>query len=236
MPFLRNFCLTFRQNSSFLLQATWDTVALFLPYDYARNKGKVEPRVARRIGHIAAASRPTTEEGGPIAVLDVGCGDGAIIDYLNDSGECSYQGIDVSSEMIELGRKRHPKQDFIVGSFPEDVSDDEKFDTIIFNGSLQFFKDTRQALIDASEKLKPVPGSRIVMSHVNGAKFVREECQTSMGVAVRKMPNKVSLEDYAYNLNMKVVYKTELLASSEYDEDLDGDDDKFYLVALERKE
>lgn len=236
MPFLRNFCLTFRQNSSFLLQATWDTVALFLPYDYARNKGKVEPHVARRIGHIAAASRPTTEEGGPIAVLDVGCGDGAIIDYLNDSGECSYQGIDVSSEMIELGRKRHPKQDFIVGSFPEDVSDDEKFDTIIFNGSLQFFKDTRQALIDASEKLKPVPGSRIVMSHVNGAKFVREECQTSMGVAVRKMPNKVSLEDYAYNLNMKVVYKTELLASSEYDEDLDGDDDKFYLVALERKE
>lgn len=212
---------------------------MFLPYDYARNKGKIEPHVARRIRHIATTCRSDTANGGPISVLDVGCGDGAIIDSLNESGICSYQGIDISPEMIHLGRKRHPMQEFTVGSFPDDVPENERFDTILFNGSLQFFKDTRQALVDACEKLKPDPGSRIVLSHVNGAKFVREECQTSMGVAVRKMPNKVSLEDYAYyNLNMKVIYKTELLdtSNSDYDEDLDGDDDEFYLVVLERKE
>mmetsp|Transcript_20412 Transcript_20412/g.38352 ORF Transcript_20412/g.38352 Transcript_20412/m.38352 type:complete len:141 (-) Transcript_20412:215-637(-) len=140
--------------------------------------------------------------------------------------------------MIELGRKRHPTCDFTEGSFPESVPENEQFDTIVFNGSLQFFKDTRQALADASTKLKPIPGSRIVLSHVEGAKFVKEECRTSMGAAAREMPNNVSLQDYAYELGMNVVNKEELLASDsiDYDEDLDGDDGQFYLVVLETKQ
>ena len=35
--------------------ATWNTVALFLPKDYQRNKGKVEPSIERRLRHIASA-------------------------------------------------------------------------------------------------------------------------------------------------------------------------------------
>ena len=159
----------------------------------------------RRIRHIVSACQSARTDGEPVAILDVGCGDGAIIDYVNESGTYSYQGIDVSSEMIELGKKRHPTHDLTVGSFPDSVPEDEQFDTILFNGSLQFFKDTWQTLVDASEKLKMVPGSRIVLSHVNNAKFVKGECRSSMGVAVRNMPNKVSLENYAYNLGMKVL-------------------------------
>ena len=217
------------------VKATWDTVALFLPCDYARTKGKVEPYVSRRLRHIVSACVSTnTNNKGPTSILDVGCGDGAIIDFLDDHGMYAYKGLDVSSEMIDLGRKRHPQHDLMEGSFPNSLSKDESFDVIVFNGSLQFFQDTRQALMDASARLKPAKGSRIVLSHVEGARFVQEECRTSGGVAVRGMPNRSSLEGYANELSMRVVYKEELLVDTQYDEKLDGDDDKFYLVVLER--
>jgi SAM-dependent methyltransferase len=183
--------------------------------------------------YIAAACKSSLSEG-TISPLDVGCGDGALIRYLKD-GSLAYKGVDVSSEMIALGKQQHPKYDLSVGSFPESIPEGESFDTIIFNGSLQFFTDTRQALEDACTKLNPKRGSRIVLSHVNGAKFVKEECRTSMGVACRSMPNTVSLENYAGLLGMEAVYKGRLLEGLEYDEEVDGDDDDFYLVALERK-
>lgn len=76
--------------------------------------------------------------------------------------------------------------------------------------------------------------SRIVLSHVQGAKFVRDECRTSQGVAVRNMPNGISLEDYAKLMGMRVVLKDELLQDiPDYDPTLDGKEDDFYLVALE---
>ena len=237
-------------------QATWDTVGLFLPCDYARTKGKVEPYVDRRLKHIVTACGygSSSSTGGGGSILDVGCGDGAVMPYLlnanmngdasnapNDAAAIEYKGLDVSSVMIDMAKSKYPTQDFVVGSFPEDLNDNERFDTILFNGSLQFFRDTLQTLRHARSMLTDdgATKSRIVLSHVQGNKFVKDECRTSQGVAVRNMPNKVSLEDYAKILNMRVVYKDELLSSTtenndnNYDPTLDGDDDQFYLVALE---
>lgn len=93
--------------------ATWNTVAMFLPQNYASTKGKVEPYVERRLGHIVTACRGDEA----LQLLDVGCGDGALVPYLGQ--ECDFSGLDVSSEMIELGQKRWPKHKLWVGSFPK---------------------------------------------------------------------------------------------------------------------
>ena len=250
-------------------------MGLFLPCDYARSKGKVEPYVERRLKHIVTACYGGTVIGSngvdddiPLSILDVGCGDGALIPYLfntkeDDGGDedatekstINYKGLDVSTVMIDMAKSQHSKYTFVDGSFPEDLDDNERFDTILFNGSLQFFRDTIQTLQHARARLfasdrnkdndddtpqrKNRRKSRIVLSHVQGAKFVKDECRTSQGVAVRNMPNKVSLEDYAKLMNMKVLYKEEILidgidkSNNKYDPQLDGDDDQFYLVVLE---
>lgn len=170
------------------VEATWNSVALFLPNDYAHSRGKVEPFVDRRLRCIANVinSAPAMNAvSGDIDskksfLLDVGCGDGSLAPYLSQSKNLegkeeflNYYGLDISSEMIDLARKRwsfiNTKQ-WIIGSFPEhakrnfeDVYTNMDFGSIIFNGSLQFFRDTTSTLKAASDMLKP--GGRYVIIH-----------------------------------------------------------------------
>ena len=339
------------------VKATWDTVALFLPVDYERNRntnnkfsnnkkkrnneelksyvdrrmnciihccctsGSVEGSAATTsssINSVAITGHDDDDDDESFSLLDVGCGDGAILGYLypppsttsgtttrtktkinkyknnnsqtekqkvqlqsdnnNNNQSMRYVGVDVSTEMIDLGRRRFPlyADRLIVGEFPycllddddDDIDDDstnksnKKFDTVLFNGSFQFFEDPRNVLRETVRRyLKLQRGSRIILCHVEGSKFVRHEIQTSQGVAVRTMPNRATLEEYASmlspslgsagtntnnhnhnnndgdsndNLKFKVMSKDEMLDGFElYDIKKDGSDDVFYLVALE---
>jgi 2-polyprenyl-3-methyl-5-hydroxy-6-metoxy-1,4-benzoquinol methylase len=208
--------------------ATWNTVAMFLPQDYKKTKGKVEPYVERRLRHIVTACHGGSES--KFDLLDVGCGDGCIVPYLPLN--CRFSGLDLSNEMIALAKQRHPSQNFAKGGFPKGVPEGTSYDSILFNGSIQFFRDTRETLEAASYLLKP--GGRIVLAHVNGAKFVRDECLKNPAVAVRNMPNNVNLSTMADMLGLRLVHKSELLETTDFDENLDGDIDVFYLVALEK--
>jgi SAM-dependent methyltransferase len=210
------------------VKATWNTIALFLPADYQRKKGKIDPLVRRRLRHIANACHGEDGSHG-FDLLDVGCGDGSLIPFLPKN--CSFCGIDISSEMISLAKQKYPKNNFIVGSFPDDLPKESLFDTIVFNGSLQFFRDTRLAIEQACSLLKHK--GRIVLSHVNGAKFVKDECQKNPGVAIRNMPNNLNLETMAVQFGLRVLGKSSLKLQ-QYDEGLDGSDDEFYLIVFEK--
>ncbi len=60
-------------------------------------------------------------DAGPIA--DLGCGQGQLTAYLAESGHEVF-GIDLSPEMIEIGRAAHPELRFTVGSMTEpDIRD-----------------------------------------------------------------------------------------------------------------
>jgi SAM-dependent methyltransferase len=225
------------------LQAAWDAVALFLPLDYQRSKGKVDEFVRRRLSMIAASCFVPLEalddrngnqgskdildvgheEQDPVdtdfSVLDVGCGDGAILPNLDrycdrvlsgrqiragrneDKPSYRYLGIDVSPKMIALGRRQHPEANLVVGCFPDDVTavarsspkmDEDPprlFDCVLFNGSLQFFADPKRALSEARRLLNPRKGSSIVVSHAMGSKFVLQECRNSPKVALSRLPD-----------------------------------------------
>lgn len=207
--------------------ATWNTVALFLPQDYQRVKGKLEPTVERRLRHIGTACQGEKDEN--FELLDVGCGDGSLVPFIPD--KCRYFGLDLSTEMIALAKQKHVGKNFCVGSFPQVIPTGSLYDAIVFNGSIQFFRDTRRVIDEAASLLKP--GGRIVIAHINGAKFVKTECQKTPSVAVRNMPSTVNLETMATLAGLKVLDK-KMLQLVEYDETLDGETEDFYLVALEK--
>jgi len=58
---------------------------------------------------------------------DLGCGYGALLDYLRDKrANCKYLGVDVSQEMIKVAEQRHAAVDgarFIASAEPDDVAD-----------------------------------------------------------------------------------------------------------------
>lgn len=58
---------------------------------------------------------------------DLGCGYGALLDYLRDKhANCKYLGVDVSQEMIKVAEQRHATADqarFITAAEPDEVAD-----------------------------------------------------------------------------------------------------------------
>lgn len=250
--------LTTEERHRLRLQAAWDAVALFLPVDYQRTGGRVDPFVQRRLSMIAAscsgcpAEEPIAkngEPGGGLSLLDVGCGDGGIVPYLDRKRITRYLGIDVSPEMIALGRRRHPNENFVVGCFPDDLltahdqnrdtssqaPHAETFDCVLFNGSLQFFADPKVALAQAKSMLSPTGVGRIVIAHAMGSKFVANECRSNPSVALSHLPPaETTLQDIASELGMRVMTKQELLRGfgDLTLQESDVSDSNFYLAAL----
>lgn len=69
------------------------------------------------------------------SLLDVGCGYGAMLDYVNEQGiKLNYTGVDVVDEMIKYARAKHPESTF----FNKDVLqiDEGYYDYIVCNGIL----------------------------------------------------------------------------------------------------
>lgn len=64
---------------------------------------------------------------GRLSLSDIGCGYGALLDYLTENYDLSsYLGIDVSAEMIEIAKARNAKMHasrFLLTSEPDVISD-----------------------------------------------------------------------------------------------------------------
>ena len=79
-------------------------------------------------------------EAGPTPVLlDLGCGPGFLLDYLAATGgvdRVRYRGIDLSSEMVEVARKRWPEHDFSCRDVIAEPLPEQSVDVVIMNGVL----------------------------------------------------------------------------------------------------
>ncbi len=71
------------------------------------------------------------------SVLEIGCADGGLISKLHGSKKT---GIDFSPAMIDMAKTRHPEVQFYVQD-AEELSLDEKFDTIILSHVTGYFVD-----------------------------------------------------------------------------------------------
>jgi len=96
------------------------------------------------------------------AILDVGCGEGILVDYLK-RGQIDfsdYLGLDISGQAINKARERHPEVKFDKADVEKQLPD-SKYDIIIFNECVYYFR-SPLAVLQAFEKCLSDSGIYII--------------------------------------------------------------------------
>ncbi len=89
------------------------------------------------------------------SVLDLGCGNGRLIEAINK--KIDYTGIDSSGELIKIAHSKHPKEKFEIMKMEDLKLKDESFDAVFTIASLHHLptKELRvKALTEANRVLK----------------------------------------------------------------------------------
>ena len=87
-----------------LVEISWDVIGSFI----TEGSHEIEEALKEKCRSIASACIASPEKIGTCAVLDVGCGDGALLPYLREAGaeQGRYVGLDLSSTMIEKAKTK----------------------------------------------------------------------------------------------------------------------------------
>ena len=141
--------------------------------DAVRDHGIRAPGVASRDALLAAINghvQPNSR------VLDVGCGEGWLVDLLTGSGY-RVVGVDASRELIEYAQE-HRKGHYVVG----DQSDLAKlglgiFDLVVCNFSLFGDETVRQCVMSVPQML--TPGGVLIIQTLHPAMFSENEVAKS---------------------------------------------------------
>src|SRR5579872_1673519 len=75
------------------------------------------------------------------AILDVGCGEGLLQSALKPLGYRSYLGIDLAEAAIEQTADKADERTRFVAADAEEYRTDERFDVVVFNECVHYFRD-----------------------------------------------------------------------------------------------
>ena len=219
-----------------IVEITWDAIAAFLPVTHSPVP---TPAAQKKLAAIARAGCDGVDLSP--ATLDVGCGNGLLLPFLAACGAPpdKYRGIDLSGRMIQvaqgaLERKVAADSTYAGASFDELSFKDlvaeggTRYDAIYFNAALQFLK-LDDTLAAAAKLLAPGPASRLVLSHLNGAAFVRKEREESASTVISTMPSLAELEAAAEPLGLQVAIPSFFGTEPE---EIEAAMEDFYLVIL----
>ena len=88
-------------------------------------------------------------------ILEVGCGEGLLLDYLDRWGYQKYVGIDFSDVALRNASKRANSKTSFVSGLAESFVPDGQFDAIVFNECLYYFDDPMQVIHRYERYLTP---------------------------------------------------------------------------------
>merc|ERR1719424_1315964 len=199
------------------------------------HSSRPSPEAAKRLTAIARVALPAGGATPDTSLLDVGCGNGLLVPFVTELGikASSYRGIDVSSRMVDLADRAHGASGAVFTdlSFADELARGAKYDSIVFNGALQFFDDQPQTLIDAASMLTESEDARIVVSHVSGASFVRKELGDNPTTVRNTMPFLELMQDIAAKAGLQVAIPSFLGTEVE---EIEKNLERFYLVVFRR--
>jgi SAM-dependent methyltransferase len=88
-------------------------------------------------------------------VLDIGCGNGALLDRLSRRGAGRLVGVEPSEGLIALARRLHPHLEIVRGTGEAIADIDGRFDTVTMIDVLEHIEDDRGQLRLIHRRLKP---------------------------------------------------------------------------------
>jgi len=97
-------------------------------------------------------------------VLDLGCGNGRLFEFIQKNRKISYTGVDSSKKLISIAKKTYPKAKFIVGDMLSLPFKKAEFDVIISIAALHHIPSAklRAHAIKEMERISK-PGARLIV-------------------------------------------------------------------------
>lgn len=98
-------------------------------------------------------------------VLDLGCGNGRLYDYLTKKG-AKYTGLDLGDNLIKIANEKHPEGRFTQGDLLETPFKDNEFDYVYCIATLHHIpsKEKRNAAIQEIYRILK-PGGKILITN-----------------------------------------------------------------------
>lgn len=95
-------------------------------------------------------------------ILDVACGDGALLGQLSRQARVAAFGLDLSENMVAAARARHPGCTFVTGACVPLPFDDGSMDVITVSCAFHHFEEPRAFAAECIRVLKP--GGRLYLA------------------------------------------------------------------------
>jgi ubiquinone/menaquinone biosynthesis C-methylase UbiE len=199
---LVNFCLSQGTLGGYYTEMAHDYNSFATVYDLVMGTRVNEAKYLR---NLIKKHAPNAKK-----LLELGCGSGSLIEVLQKSYSCI--GIDLSSEMVKVARKKVPRSQFIVGDITSfDI--DEKFDVIVcafdtinhvlnFSKWRQIFRRAHSHLNQGGVFIFDINTKLKLERYVSEPPFTEATDKfISIVDAVKKGPNKYQLEIKALTKN-----------------------------------
>ncbi len=125
---------------------------------------------APRFGVVSAYCRLLASDGD---LLEIGCGEGFLLEQLDRSRFSRFTGVDISSVAIDRARKLEDERTSFVCADAETYVPDRAFDLVVFNEVLEYFDDPL-ALVRRYEQFL-APGGHFIVSMFDPPVTVRTQ-------------------------------------------------------------
>ena len=199
-----------------LQQITWDESAGFRDRRYeqgTKNSGRAKSKSSRRKHEkdatpvISAEVRKHMESLNQWVsqdrnVLDVGCGNGLLYDFIENMDQNHYHGIDLSREMIGRARTKLPHAHFSQEDFMSFDKGANTYSTIVFNECLHYMLEPYQALQKAIEIVEP--SGYVIVSHPKGYEHVNMMRNKNGMLVASLLPTTDDLKERVKNMELSI--------------------------------
>lgn len=105
-------------------------------------------------------------------ILDVGCGDGHLMAWINSQGEYKVVGVDINKKDLEVAKKRITTsnepifEDLLLVDLTKKIPFRKKFDVVLCSQVVEHLE--KESALELIQKIKKLAKKRIIIATING--------------------------------------------------------------------